>query len=215
MLRLLIVAATIVTTSAFAQHFEIETKLLSPSEIEKVIGAYPKNGSVEEAEDFRILMHYQTVRTAKDCEFAAKDEEISVGHIFGGILSKYEVDKMTAFMFKAYANTGVNIYIAKKTFKRPRPYVANPAIKPCISLEDSYAYPSGHTMMARMYARILSEVYPERAEKFLARAAQFSENRVIGGVHHPSDIKSGNKLADYLATKMIQSEDFVHLMATH
>jgi len=107
-----------------------------------------------------------------------------------------------------------NGLIAKKTFNRPRPYVANPLIKPCISLENSAAYPSGHTMIARVYARILSAVYPERAEKFLALADQYSEYRVIGGVHHPSDVKSGKILADHLATKMIDTEDFVHELAS-
>lgn len=213
MFKIIVALTAILSTQAFAQHFEVETVLLSPSEIEKVIGQFPKKGSAAEAQDFKVLMDYQSKRTAKDCEQAKKDEDTSVGHIFAGILSKDEADRMSAFMLKAYASSGINAYIAKKTFKRPRPYDANKNIKPCISLEDSYAYPSGHTMIARVYARILSQVYPERAEKLLERASAYSMNRVLGGVHHPSDIKAGEVLADYMAKKAIDTDDFVSELA--
>lgn len=214
MFKLLILATTLVTSSAFAQHFELETKILTPSEIKKVIGDYPKKGSAAEAQDFKVLLDYQKTRTAADCKLAVENEDTSVGQIFKGILSEDEAEKMTKFMIKAYASSGINSYIAKKTFDRPRPYNANKNIKPCISLEESSAYPSGHTMIARLYARVLAEVYPERAEKVLEAAAKYAESRVIGGVHHPSDVKAGVTLADYLATKMIDSEDFVLEMAS-
>lgn len=213
MLKLVIALTAILSTQAFAQHFGVDTVILSPSEISKVIGPFPAKGSAAEAHDFKILMDYQNKRTAQDCAQAKKDENLSVGQIFGNILSEDEVNQMTVFMLKAYASAGLNAHIAKKAYKRERPYNANKNIKPCIDLEESYAYPSGHTMVARLYARILSQVYPERAEKFLARASQYAQNRVVGGVHHPSDIKAGEALADYMAKKVIDMDDFVSEMA--
>ena len=201
----------LMTSSAFAKHVELEVKILLPKKIEKIIGSHPKKGSLAEAEDFRILLDYQATRSAEDCRLAAKDSNTSLETLFGGengILSKSEVKKMKLFLLKAYANVGINSYIAKHSYKRPRPYNANPEIKPCIPLEKSFAYPSGHTLMARLFARVLSEVYPERAEKLLARASQYALNRVVGGVHHPTDVKASVVLADYLAGKMIESEKF-------
>lgn len=204
-----------VTTSAFAQRIEIETDLLSPSTIKKLIGDYPKLGTPASNEDFRVLLQLQKTRTAEDCAKATADESTSVAAIFGGdkgILNDDEVSRMQTFLLKAYANTGVNAYLAKSIYKRPRPYLSNKEIKPCIGLESSYAYPSGHSMISRLYGRILSRVYPERAEALMKRANEFAFNRVVGGVHHPSDVKAAFILSDYLATKMIQDANFMNAL---
>jgi len=214
---LLALLIALITTTAFAQHFELDTKILSPSQIEKLIGAFPKKGSAAEAEDFKVILAYQAARTAKDCALATKDIDTSLKGLFGGyngILSDDEVALMDVFLFKAYTSAGINIYLAKKMYERPRPYDANNKVKPCIALEESYSYPSGHTLIARLYARILSKVYPERAEKFLARASVYSMNRVLGGVHHPTDIKASNILADYLAEEMVEGHDFVNELSS-
>lgn len=208
----LFIALCLLTTSVFAQRVELEAKLLSPSQITKLIGQYPKLGTPASAEDFNTLLHYQQTRTQADCDVAAKDENTSLENMFGGehnILSQEEVAKMKKFLLKAYAGAGANAYLAKAMFKRPRPYLANSKIIPCISLEKSYAYPSGHTLVSRLYARILSQVYPERAELLMERANAYAHSRILGGVHHPTDVQAGFVLADHLATKMIQDEDFM------
>jgi acid phosphatase (class A) len=213
MKNLIILTLVLVSTTTFAQHFELNSKILSAKTIHNIIGDYPKAGSVAEAADFKILQGYQSTRTEEDCKFAEQDADLSLTTLFGGekgILSKDELKKMNAFLVKAYANVWVNSTSAKKLYKRPRPYEQNFGIKPCIGLEKSYAYPSGHTLMARLFARILSKVYPERAEKFLVRSAEYSLNRVIGGVHHPSDLSAAFILADYLAVEMIDNDDFVN-----
>jgi acid phosphatase (class A) len=212
MQTLLALFITLITTTAFAQHFELSTKILTPAQVEKIIGAFPKKGSAAEAADYKTLLDYQTTRTAEDCALAAQDVDTSVRAMFGGdngILSKDEVKKMDKFLKKAWTAAGVNSYMAKRIYKRERPYDANNKIKPCIELESSYAYPSGHTLLARLYARILSQVYPERAEKIMARSNQYAMNRVLGGVHHPSDVEASFILGDYLATEMMDVDDFV------
>lgn len=214
MIKLFLVLC-LVTSTAFAQRIEIETELLSPSTIKKLIGDYPKLGTPASNEDFRVLLQLQKTRTAQDCAQATADESTSVAAIFGGakgILNDDEVSRMQAFLLKAYANTGINAYIAKQVFKRPRPYQADKSIKPCIALESSYAYPSGHSMISRLYGRILSRVYPERAEQLMKRANEFAYNRIVGGVHHPSDVKAAFIISDYLATKMIEDDKFLQAL---
>lgn len=216
MLKIFVIVSLLMST-AFAQRIELETRVLGPSEIISLIGPFPKNGSVDEAQDFKVLMYFQNNRTAADCALAKRDESITVETMFGGdvgILNDDETARMTAFLIKAYAGAGINAYIAKSTFKRPRPYESNPAIKPCIDLESSYAYPSGHSLTVRLFARIISKIYPERAEKLLKRAHEYALNRVIGGVHHPSDVKAAFIMADHLAEEMIEREDFLKALDT-
>lgn len=210
----LFLAFCFLTTTAFAQHdVEIESYLLFPATVKKLIGDYPKLGTPASDEDFKVLLDFQKKRTAQDCAQAVKDEDLSVATLFGGdkgILNADEVSRMQSFLRKAYANSGVNSYLAKQIFKRPRPYEINQDIQPCIRKPtNSYAYPSGHSMVARLYGRILSEVFPERAEKIMKRANAFAWNRVVGGVHHPSDVTSAFVLSDHLAKKMLEDESFV------
>jgi acid phosphatase (class A) len=203
--KFLVLLLVLVSTQSFAQNGGIEIDILSKSQIKKIIGDYPAKGSSAEENDFRVLLDYQDTRSEQDCEAAQGDRNISVENLFGpetGILTKGEVRLMNLHLASAYVTAGINIHTAKKIYKRPRPYIYNPEVKPCIDLEKSYAYPSGHTFLARLFARLISKVYPERADKILARSTQFAESRVIGGVHHPSDIKAANALADYLAEAM-------------
>jgi len=210
MIKILIVFCSMMST-AFAQNFQLESKVMTPYQISKLIGPAPKAGSAEE------ILYYQQFRTAKDCEQANLDERTSLAAMFGGpngVLNNDEVRRLSGFLLKAYASSGVNAYIAKSTFRRPRPYVKSSLVKPCIPLEDSYAYPSGHSMVVRLYAQILAKVFPERAELLLKRASQYSLSRVIGGVHHPSDVRAAFVLADYMAKEMIENENFVKVLDT-
>ena len=216
MIKFLIVLS-LMMSSAFAQNFELDSTVLTPYQISKLIGPPPKSGSAEEILDFKTILYYQQFRTAKDCEFAHRDDSTSLAVMFGGpngVLNNDEVRRLSRFLLKAYASSGVNAYIAKSTYKRPRPYVKSSLVKPCIPLESSYAYPSGHSMVVRLYAQILTRVFPERAELFLKRATQYAMNRIIGGVHHPSDVRAAFILADYMAKEMIENESFVKVLDT-
>ena len=184
--------------------------ILSPSEIDRVIGNYPAPGSVMDAEDVETLMKLQENRTAQDCQAAASQESVSLATLFGGKngpLTQKEIDSLTVEMLKPYGEAGANAYIGKKLYGRPRPYKSHRQIKPCIALEESESYPSGHATVARVLARLLAKKFPARADAFMKRANQAALNRLIGGVHYPSDVMAGIRLGDYLADKMIADQN--------
>lgn len=181
--------------------------VLSPREIHKVIGSFPAAGTVADAADVEILRRYQENRSARDCEMAAQQESATLRTLFGGkdgLLTDREVDELTFHFLKQYGEAGANAYIGKKMYGRPRPYESHSDLKPCISKETSESYPSGHATVARVFARLLAERFPERAQAFIKHGNRAALNRVIGGVHYPSDVMAGIRLGDYLADKMIE-----------
>lgn len=187
-------------------------RLLSPSDIRSILGAYPARGSSEELTDFAILFKYQLTRSAQDCAKAAADEKVSLQNFFAGAkgpLTKAEVSRLTPRLIKGMGEAGINILNAKRLYHRPRPYVLNPLIKPCITKEHSSAYPSGHTAFSRVMAIVLARIYPERQVALIERADEIALGRVIGGVHHPSDIIAGKKLADAIAAEALSSPEFL------
>jgi len=195
---------------AHGQNIDRGFDFLSKKEIHQIIGAYPETGSDAEAEDFRILLEYQNTRTAEDCAIAASQDKVSIENLFvrnNGPLTKKEDKRVKLRLLKSYIEVGLNSHKAKKLYKRPRPYDYDSRIKPCVPKEKSYAYLSGHTTLARVIARVLSEVYPERANALMERANSVSRNRVLGGVHHPSDIVAGKKLGDEIADFIVRNND--------
>jgi acid phosphatase (class A) len=208
-LKVLVIAALLIGQSEVNAAF---FKLLSKSKIRSIVGPYPERGSEAEARDYEIMLSLQETRTEEQCAFASHQEQATLKNIFyddNGPLTKREANRLTVILFKAYAEAGVNIYLAKGLYRRPRPYISRPDIVPCIDQEGSFAYPSGHTTVARVFARILSRIYPERAEAFMKRADEAAQNRILGGVHHPSDIEAGKKLGDFLSDHVMKSTNIL------
>ncbi len=166
------------------------------------MGPYPALGTEASHRDFDVLLQLQNTRTPEQCELAAKEEDVSLERMFAGAtgpLTKKEMRIVLPQVIGGFAEVGANIYIAKKLFKRPRPYLTNTILTPCIDREGSYAYPSGHTATAWYFAHKLSRIFPARKVALMKRAEEISWNRVIGGVHHPTDIEAGKKLGEVLA----------------
>jgi acid phosphatase (class A) len=175
--------------------------VLTPNQIRAVIGTYPAEGSQAEAKDDQILLDWQRKRTPEQCAAAGLQSDSSLRKFFGKALSSREITYLNIRLLKVPAVSGANVLIAKRTFDRQRPYERNSEIKPCIKLGGESSYPSGHATSAYLYGRVLSKIYPKRAKLFMQLADQAALNRVLGGVHHPSDVEAGKKLADHLAKK--------------
>jgi acid phosphatase (class A) len=184
---------------------------LSKAEIRMLLGDYPALGTLAGQSDLDTLLEYQETRTKEMCDYAASQDSVSLKSLFvnnNGPLSKKEARWLKIRLAPLYAEAGYNILKAKKLYNRPRPYDSHPELKPCIPKETSMAYPSGHTTLGRALGRVLSEIYPERAALFMKRADEISENRMIGGVHYPTDVVAGKILGDEIADVVIKSKFF-------
>lgn len=189
--------------------FSAPPEIMTTAEIQKLIGRYPSKGSVEEKADFDQMLKLQQTRTAADCQAAAEEVKPNIRTLFTrdyGPLTEDEMNQAYPKIEKVYQAASSTCRYAKSIYKRPRPYISNPSIKPCIELENSYAFPSGHTTISRAVARALSVLYPERAELLMERADQTAFHRVLGGVHHPTDIAAGKKLGDEVAKRIEVTE---------
>lgn len=179
--------------------------------IKKLLGPYPVIGSPESNKDFEILHELQNSRTEADCARAKIEEHATLKTFFvevGGLLSEKEYKKMKVVLAVPFVDFLAYAGISKQMFKRPRPYVTSPDLSPCVRLSKTWAYPSGHTAMARMYARILGKFYPDRKAAFLKRGDEVAFDRVMSGLHHPSDVAAGKKLGDAIADHYMNSDDF-------
>ncbi len=180
--------------------------LISGSKIKKLIGPYPARNTDKEVADFDELLQWQDKRSEEECAVARADEKASFQNMFAGSrgpLTPAEGRRLRGRMLRYTWAIETNIFHAKSIYRRIRPFKRNSRIQPCVKRPESHAYPSGHTASARAYARILSKIYPSRAQAFMDRADEIAHLRVLGGVHHPTDIVAGKKLGDAIAVRLV------------
>ncbi len=170
----------------------------------------PAAGSKEDAADLAALKDWQLRRTPEDCARANAAGHAEFLQFFGDI-SPF-ADPLPAeaavVLKRVKEDTDWAVYGVKGRFNRDRPFLRDAALEPCLGRAGGKAYPSGHAAISRVFALLLADLAPERRADFLARADQAALDRVIGGVHHPTDIEAGKRLADGVYKAMKKNRRF-------
>jgi len=94
----------------------------------------------------------------------------------------------------------------KYMFNRPRPkQLAAQKDLELVAHDGSSAhspsYPSGHAVAGRVLSRALADRYPDFADDFERIGAAIGLNRLIAGLHYPTDHAAGIMLADQIYNK--------------
>ncbi|MBI4351362.1 MAG: phosphatase PAP2 family protein [Elusimicrobia bacterium] len=177
----------------------------------RAVPAAPADGSAQDKQDLKVLFDWQARRTGAQCA-RAKTEMSHSYEVFFGELSPFDspTPARAAAFFKSAGEDSIEAHkYLKDVYKRDRPFLRDPRLKPCIPPVKGFAYPSGHSAMARLFALILSDLVPARRAEFLARAEEVALNRVLAGVHHPTDVEAGKILADTLYQSLKKDQAFV------
>jgi len=70
------------------------------------------------------------------------------------------------------------------------------------------SYPSGHAAFAASTSIILGELLPSKRDAIFAQARVFAENRILLGLHYPSDVASGWTAGTLAAYVMMRNPVF-------
>jgi acid phosphatase (class A) len=157
------------------------------------------------------LLDLQAHRTPEE-EARCKEEVDATAFIFADVLGKgFNADDLpvTATLMKEVTHQAkVVAGAAKLTWDRKRPFLTDTRIKPCVELEKTSSYPSGHAIRGMVWALVLAEIYPEHRDALLARGREFGEDRVLAGLHYPSDVAAGQKLGAEIAKRLLADPEF-------
>lgn len=93
----------------------------------------------------------------------------------------------------------------KDAIGRQRPFLSHRELKPCLPREYSESYPSGHSTWYVTTSLLLADLLPERKERLLQVGRQGMAARVTCGMHYPSDVEAGQRLAEAAALQIISS----------
>ena len=174
----------------------------APPDWVALVGDYPHAGSEGQIGDTAVLLWLQRTRTRAEVARAAGEvipRPALFSEVLGVDLESSRFPLTRALLEAAARDLHGVVGELKGHFARPRPYNEDPRIKPSVSLERSYAYPSGHAAWGAMEAAVLADLVPKLQEAILERGRQVGNDRVLAGVHHPSDVEAGQKLGAALA----------------
>lgn len=182
-------------------------------DLTKLLPKQTADDSKETRAELDQMLQIQARRTRADCAASLEDQDIG-GARFAAMLGfphglpESGIDTFKSLLERASKLEIAVIHDAKEAFARPRPFMTDPALQPCIERPSNGSYPSGHAAWAYMTALILADMFPDRKTAIMDRAEEFAWHRVIGGVHYPSDIAAGRESGKLLADKLFASQQF-------
>ncbi|ESY88747.1 phosphatase [Mesorhizobium sp. LNHC220B00] len=171
----------------------------------------PANDSAETKAELGEVLTVQVTRTPEMEARAIADAEENVwrfADVMGPNFNKDKLPKFSAFFDRVVETEGAVVDPAKDVWKRPRPHQLSDLVKPVVKLSSSGSWPSGHATVGTMMGIILSDMVPERRAEIMARAAEFGHNRIVGGIHYPSDVEMGKISGSVIAAVLLNRDDF-------
>ncbi|TIN97535.1 MAG: phosphatase PAP2 family protein [Mesorhizobium sp.] len=170
----------------------------------------PANDSAETKAELGEVLTLQVTRTPEMEARAVADAEENVcfADVMGPNFTAEKLPKFSAFFDRVVATEGAVVDPAKDVWKRPRPHQLSDLVKPAVKLSSSGSWPSGHATVGTMMGIILADMVPERRAEIMARAAEYAHNRVVGGIHYPSDVEMGKISGSVIAAVLLNRDDF-------
>jgi acid phosphatase (class A) len=145
--------------------------------------------------------------------FAARDAKDETPDIFNGAIGfDIATQPQTRKLLQMVADEeDGDSKVAKAFFHRPRPYAVDPSLVTCEPKKPgkpANSYPSGHATLAFSMGIVLAEVLPSKSQAILARSREYTENRLVCGVHYRSDIVAGQQFGTVLALRLMGNPAF-------
>jgi acid phosphatase (class A) len=171
----------------------------------------PGNDSDQTKAEIEEILKIQKNRTP-DMEAAAQADAEEVVFRFGDVLGpNFTAEKLpltAVFYAKVHEAEGKNVDPAKDIWARPRPFLQDSRVKPCVKLSKSGSYPSGHATTGTLFGIFLARMVPDKKAEIFARARGYAHNRLVGGVHYQSDLDAGSIAGSLIAAELWRKPGF-------
>lgn len=171
----------------------------------------PAAGSEAQKADLAAVLELQQKRTEADCARARASADVDYDFLFGGNnpFPAPLPGELNRFFRRLDRDIGEFMDAMKNKFSRPRPFLASKEVRPCVKPGSGYSYPSGHSLYSRIYADVLGDILPSRKVEFVKRSDEAGLDRVLGGVHYPTDAAAGNVLGDEFHARLLKSPAYL------
>lgn len=171
----------------------------------------PAAGTLSARADLEAVLQMQAWRTPEQVVWAKrieKNDAFIFGDVIGAWFTRENLPLTAALLKDVDEDRRAVTDVAKNLFARPRPWVVDPRVQPCVEKPTNDSYPSGHATSIFTRAGVLAEIFPEKKVEIFEFAHRAAWGRVYGGVHFPSDLVGGWTLAEPVVEELNKSAAF-------
>ena len=171
----------------------------------------PADASPAHMAEIEGMLKLQEARTPAEEARCQSEEEVTVmnfADVLGPWFNAKNLPMTEVFMREVYDEAKDVSGEAKKIWKRTRPPLYDQRIHPCVKLEKSFSYPSGHATRGVVWAVLLAEIFPGEREALMAKGREIGTDRTLAGMHYPSDVQAGQTLGAEVAKRMLANPQF-------
>lgn len=202
LLAILLVAAL----APAAPHPDARFYYLNPKELDLAVllPPPPDAASAEERSDEEQVAAAVAARSPAqlfEAEEASKRSVFFFARSVGPGFDRTRLPLTARFFSHVRSDVEKLIDTAKSYWNRPRPTGGQ---------KRRGSYPSGHAAFAASTAILLSQLLPDKRDAIFAQARTFAENRILLGLHYPSDVASGWTAGTLAAYVMMHDRAFQH-----
>ena len=180
-------AAAAEATFVTPDRFDL-TKLLAPA---------PAPDSGQQRRNLAAVPAMQKARTPAQSERELADATAGTfgfADVLGPNFNAQRVPAVAALFDKIRGDAAVASSTGKGVWNRPRPFSVSAEVNPIGDRPEGSSYPSGASTVGYLTAIMLANMVPEKGAALFARGREFGDDRVILGVHFPSDVAAGRVL---------------------
>lgn len=164
-----------------------------------------KSSAQEKKEIAGILARQATITETEKATILAEDH-ISPRMILEPVLGTNYTDASHPALFTLLRHAASDAWrigdATQDYWQRTRPWLADSRVQLLVSSIKRPSYPSGHSTTNHVWAHVLAELFPTKREALFARAYAIGIHRTEAGVHFPSDVVAGKKMAAIIYNKM-------------
>jgi acid phosphatase (class A) len=199
---------------AFAQPAWADSaRYISPAQLDltRLLAPPPAADSEAQRPDLQAVLDAQKARTPQSIKQVLADVEVSVfrfADVLGPSFTAVRLPRTQELFNRVRKEASAIVQLAKRHWKRPRPYQVAPEVRPVAESTRNASYPSGHSMFGNLAAILLANMVPEKSAELFERGRRYGDNRVVGGLHYPSDNEAGRISAVAIAAVLFQDAEF-------
>jgi acid phosphatase (class A) len=204
----IVLVSLVATVAVVAQADFIKTAAV---DFKAILSPPPAQDSDQTKQEIEQILKLQDSRTPEEVARAKSEANYNVWLFSTPLGSWFKADDLPVtgkFLNEILRETGGVTTAAKNFYGRKRPFLIDARVKPCFDVDASFSYPSGHSDAATVEGLVLAKMFPDERDALIARSRQIGDDRVLAGVHFPSDVEAGRTLGAAIFKRMETDASF-------
>ena len=166
----------------------------------------PAEQSDKAKADLDAVLAAQTARTPADvarCRAEDKLRPWAFADVLGPGFTPDNCPATDKLLRQADADCLFFADAAKGQWDRRRPGQVDARVHTVAAQQTNGSYPSTQAVRGVVWAALLAELYPAHAEQLRTLGKRIGDDRVVAGIHFPTDVAAGQKLGEAVAKQLL------------